>query len=163
MYAIRRHRAAVNAWCWVVNFRRRGTMHSKRFYDITCGSSKKALAKAIAWRDQQLQRTKIMTAAEFHQLRRSNNRSGAPGVHFHKTPRQPRGFWQATIRFQDGKRIAKSFSVRKLGRREAFARAVAARAEMLATVEDRPYLYDAVAKRFATRRDKSKLEPKLPS
>ena len=164
MYAIRRHRAAVNAWYWVVNFRRRGKMYSKRFYDITCSSSKKALAKAIAWRDQQLQRAKILTVAEFHQQRRSNNRSGAPGVHFHKTPRQPRGFWQATIRFHDGKRMSKNFSVRRVGRREAFARAVAARADMLAMVEDRPYLYDAVAKRFATPgRDKNKREPKASS
>ena len=155
MYAISRHRAAVNAWYWNVNFKRRGTMYAKRFYDITCGSSQKAKAEAIAWRDEQLQKANILTFSEFHQQRRSNNRSGVPGVHFHRTPQQPRGYWQAAIRFQNGKRIARSFSVRKFGRREAFARAVTARADLLAMIEDRPYLYNAVAKRFATRRDKS--------
>lgn len=124
MYAIRRHRAAVNAWCWRVNFRRRGKLYSNHVYDIACGGSEKALAKAIAWRDRRLKEAKVLTVTEFHKQRRTNNTSGVPGVHFHKTPPQPRGFWQATIRFRDGKRMAKSFSIRKLGRRAAFARAV---------------------------------------
>lgn len=57
--------------------------------------------------------------------------------------------------------MTRSLSVRKLERRAAFARAVAARAEMLAMVDDRPYLYDAAGKRLAMRQDKSKREPKL--
>jgi hypothetical protein len=75
-----------------------------------------------------------------------------PGVHFHKTPVQPLGFWQANIRFHDGKRIARSFSVLKFGHREAFELAVAARTELLAKVEDRAYLYDVMAKRFAAQK-----------
>jgi hypothetical protein len=47
MYAIRRHRAAKNAWCWRVNFRRRGKAYSKSFHDLTCGGSKKAKAAAV--------------------------------------------------------------------------------------------------------------------
>lgn len=152
MYAIRRHRAAVNAWCWRVNFRRRGKAYSKSFYDLACGGPKKAKAEAIAWRDEQLAKLKALTLVEFHKQRRSNNASGVPGVHFHKTRRQPLGFWQATIRYQDGKRIAKTFSVGKFGNREAFRLAVAARSELLAQVENRPYLYDEVAKRLATKR-----------
>ncbi len=68
-------------------------------------------------------------------------------MHFHTISAQPLGFWQATIRFQDGKRIAKSFSVRKFGRREALKHAIAARRDMLAMVDDRPYLYDPIAKK----------------
>lgn len=149
MYAIRRHRAAVNAWCWRVNFRRRGKPYSKVFYDKACGGPNKAKAMAVAWRDQQLAKLKVLTVLEFHQQRRSNNASGVAGVHFHRTPAQPLGFWQATIRFHDGKHMSKSFSVRKFGSRSAFALAVAARSEMLTKVEYRPYLYASAAKRLA--------------
>jgi hypothetical protein len=148
MYAIRRHRAAVKAWCWRVNFKRRGKPYSKSFYDLVCGGSEKAKAAAIAWRDQKLAVLKAFTLVEFHKQKRSNNVSGVPGVHFHITPAQPLGYWQATIRFHDGKRIARTFSVLKCGNKEAFRMAVAARSELLAKVENRPYLYDPVAKRF---------------
>lgn len=153
MYAIRRHRAAINAWCWRVDFRRRGKAYSKTFYDMASGGSKTAKAGAIAWRDGQLAKLKALTLLEFHQQRRSNNVSGVPGVHFHITPVQPLGYWQASIRFHDGKRTAKTFSVRKFGRREAFRLAVAARAELLEKVENRPYLYHSVAKRLVRRED----------
>lgn len=149
MYAIRRHRAAIKAWCWRVHFRRHGESYSKTFYDLTCGGSKAAKAAAIAWRDEQLAAIKALTLIEFHQQKRSNNLSGVSGVHFHKTPRQALGFWQATIKTKDGKRVAKSFSVRKYGEREAFRLAVAARSELLAKVDNRPYLYHAVAKRLS--------------
>lgn len=148
MYAIRHHRAAINAWRWQVNFRRRGKAYSKTFYDIACGGSKETKAETIAWRDRKLAELKALTLLEFHKQRRSNNVSGVTGVHFHRTPKQPLGFWQATIRFHDGKRIAKSFSVLKFGRREAYRLAVTARSELLEKVENRPYLYHSVAKRL---------------
>ena len=149
MYAIRRSRAAIEAWCWRVNFRRQGKLYSKTFYDLTCGGSKEAKAAAIAWRDEQLAAIKALTLIEFHQQKRSNNLSGVPGVYFQKTPAQPLGFWQAYIKTNDGKRAAKSFSVRKYGEREAYRLAVAARSELLTKVENRPYLYHAVAKRLS--------------
>ena len=149
MYAIRRHRAAIKAWCWRVRFSRSGTHYSKTFYDLACGGTKAAKAQAIAWRDEQLAAIKALTMLEFHQQKRSNNMSGVPGVHFHKTSAQPLGFWQANIKSNDGRRVAKSFSVRKHGEREAFRLAVAARAELLGIVENRPYLYHAVAKRLS--------------
>jgi hypothetical protein len=151
MYAIRRHRAAKNAWCWRVRFSRRGKIYSKTFYDLTCGGSKEAKTQAIAWRDAQLAELKALTLVEFHACQRSNNASGVPGVHFHKTIRQPLGFWQAKIRFQDGKSRAKAFSVRLHGYEEAFNLAVAARAELLAEVENRPFLHHPVAKRLSRR------------
>jgi hypothetical protein len=152
MYAIQRHRAAIKAWYWRVNFSRQGKSYAKTFYDLTWGGSKAAKAAAIAWRDEQLAAIKALTIIEFHQQKRSNNLSGVPGVHFHKTPAQPLGFWQANIKTHDGKRVAKSFSVKKYGEREAFRLAVAARSELLAMVENRPYLYHAVAKRLSKQR-----------
>lgn len=124
-------------------------MYSKVFYDLSCGGSKEAKAAAIAWRDEQLAAIKALTLIEFHQQKRSNNVSGIPGVHFHKTPAQPLGFWQANIKTRDGTRVAKSFSVKKFGEREAYRLAVAARSELLAMVENRPYLYHAAAKRLS--------------
>ena len=149
MYAIRRHRAAIKAWCWRVRFSRRGIMYSKTFYDLACGGSKEAKIQAIAWRDEQLAELKALTLLDLHKQKRSNNVSGVPGVHFHKTPRQPLGFWQAKIRFHDGKSMAKSFSLLKFGNREAYRLAVAARTELLAKVEIRPFLHHPVAKRLA--------------
>lgn len=148
MYAISRHRAAIKAWCWRVRFSRRGRMYSKTFYDLTCGGAKEAKAQAIAWRDEQLAKLKALTLVEFHERQRSNNVSGVAGVHFHKTTRQPLGFWQAKIRLHDGRSRAKAFSVRLHGYEEAFNLAVAARSELLAKVENRPYLHHAVAKRL---------------
>ena len=127
-------------------------MYSKTFYDLACGGSKQAKAMAIEWRDDRLAEIDALTMVEFHQQKRSNNLSGVPGVHFHKTVAQPLGFWQANIRCHDGKRLARSFSVRKFGDREAFRLAVAARSELLARVENRPYLYHIVAKRLSTRK-----------
>lgn len=152
MYAIFRFKAALNAWYWVVHFRRRGSFHFRRFYDLTHGSSKKALAAAITWRDRRLAKARVLTLREFNQIRRSNNRSGVPGVHFLRPREMPRGVWQAKVTFSNGKSVTKAFGVQKYGAREAFKRAVEARVELLKLVEDRPYLYDPLAKEFAKRR-----------
>lgn len=146
MYAITRHRAAVEAWCWRVRFRRKGKSFSKSFYDLACGGSAEAEAMAIAWRDEKLAETEPLSMVEFHAQKRSNNVSGVPGVHFHKTAQQPLGFWQATIHLADKHRAAKSFSVRRHGNDEAFRLAVAARTKMLDMVQDQPYLYHPDAK-----------------
>lgn len=152
MYAISRGKAAIKAWYWTVSFRRRGKPYARRFYDLSCGGSRKARALAIAWRDEKLVELAAFTVLEFHQQQRSNNVSGVSGVHFHRTAVQPLGFWQANIKLGDGKRVAKSFSVKKYGDKEAFNLAVAARLELLRLVDDRPYLKDSVAKRFSSAR-----------
>lgn len=124
-------------------------MYSKAFYDSACGGTKEAKAQAISWRDEQLKTVEALTLLDLHTQKRSNNVSGVPGVHFHKTGRQPLGFWQAKIRFHDGITMAKSFSVRLHGNQEAFDMAVAARADLLSLVENKAFLHHAVAKRIA--------------
>ena len=151
MYAITRAKKAKNAWYWRVTFRRRGKDYFRSFYDLKHGGEKKALAAALAWRDQKLASAKILTYREFCAHRRSNNTSGIAGVHFLKTERQPRGAWQAKIKLLDGRKITKNFAVAKFGRRAAFKRAVAARTQMLALVGERPYLHHPTAKKFAAR------------
>ncbi len=151
LYAIGRLKAARNAWYWVVNFARRGETHYMRFYDLKHGGADKALAAAVAWRDRQLAATRALTYREFHAQRRSNNTSGVPGVHFLKNARQPEGIWQAKIKLPDGRKVTKMFSVHKFGAEQAFKHAVAARGELLALVDDRPYLYHPTAKQFAAK------------
>lgn len=107
---------------------------------------------AILWRDRQLKDAKALTVREFCAYRRSNNTSGVAGVHFLKSPRQPLGLWQAKIKLPDGRKITKGFSVKKFGRRPAFKHAVAARAQFLDLLGERPYLYNPTAKKFAAKR-----------
>lgn len=149
MYAITRLKAARNAWYWVVHFRRRGTLYSKRFYDLKCGGSLPARAAAIAWRDEQIAHAEVLTLRDFHAQRRSNNTTGVPGVHLVKSASQPDGAWQAKITLPDGHKVHKSFSIRKFGYADAFDLAVKARTELLELVDDRPYLMHPVAKRMA--------------
>jgi hypothetical protein len=46
------------------------------------GGSQKALAAAIAWRDEQLVKINALYKREFHQIERSSNSGGAVGVLF---------------------------------------------------------------------------------
>ena len=149
MYAIKRLQASKGTWYWVVNFSRRRVHHERRFYDPKHGGSDAALQAAIAWRDQRLAEAKVLGVLEFCQQKRSNNSSGVPGVHFLTPAAQPEGIWQAKLKLADGTRKTKTFSVLKHGYDRAFRLAVAARREMLHTAEDRPYVYDPLAKRFA--------------
>ena len=149
MYAIGRLKQAKSAWQWRVTLRRRGKLYAKTFPDLKHGGTKKALAAARAWRDRKISGVRALGLREFNALRRSNNTSGVAGVHFLKTRRQPLGYWQAKVKLPGGRKIHRSFSVRWFGERQAFRLAVAARAELLLRVENRPYLYDRTARKFA--------------
>jgi AP2 domain len=153
-YAIGRRKAAVSAWYWVVHFRRRGKLYSKRFYDLSYGGSAQAKAAALVWRDEQLAEISALTMREFHAQRRSNNTSGVPGVHFLTTAAQPQGLWQAKIKLPDGRKVHKSFSVRRFGYDEAFALAIKARAQLLQLIEDRAYLKHPLARKRAANANK---------
>jgi hypothetical protein len=148
MYAIRRVNRAITAWCWTFEFTRRGTLYTKHFFDGSHGGSKKALSAAIAWRDKKLAEIDILTIREFCQQKRSNNTSGVPGVHFLRSARQPLGLWQAKVTLRGGRKVHRSFSVLRFGEREAFRRAVAARAQLLLLIDDRPYLKHRTARRL---------------
>ena len=149
MYAITRHKEAKNAWCWVVAFGRRGERYVRRFYDQKLGGSRKALVAAVNWRDKELAKRRVLTMREFHQIKRSNNTSGVPGVH-RRPPSddQPKGGWDAYIRVAD-KVVKRTFSIRKYGVTGAFTRAVEARDRLLDLVDDKAFLRDKTARRMA--------------
>jgi hypothetical protein len=150
MYAIVHLQAQSGTWYWAVHFSRRGRMHYRRFYEPQYGGSAAARKAAIAWRDEQLAKTDALTLVEFCQQKRSHNTSGVAGVHFLTSARQPQGIWQAKLKL-GGISRSKSFSVRQHGWQEAYDMAVAAREQLLATADDRPYLYDKLAKRVAAK------------
>lgn len=148
-YALTRLQSTKGAWYWAVNFRRRGSLHSGRFYDTAYGGDALAHRAARAWRDEQLAAVATLGKLEFCQQKRSNNTSAVPGVHFLTSVKQPLGFWQARLKLAGQRPIHKSFSVRAHGNKLAYQMAVAARMEMLARQQDEPYLYSTVAKRKA--------------
>lgn len=142
-------------WCWSVNFRRRGKAYYKSFYDLQRGGSMKALAAAIKWRDSQLALTQTLSKREFHQLVRTNNQSGVPGVQFIRPRNQPQGSWQARLKLSDGKELTRTFAVGKYGFDAAYQLAVEARKELLDQIEDRPFLQHPTARRFEKKRMKA--------
>ncbi len=150
MYAIRHEQHEKGTWYWAVKYSRHGKRIGRRFYEPMYGGSAKALKAAKAWRDEQLSKEKVVTLVDFCQMKRTNNRSGVPGVHFLVSERQPMGIWQAKLKLAGGPSKNRSFSVRAYGDRRAYKMAVAAREEMLAQVDDRPYLYDPTAIRLAS-------------
>jgi hypothetical protein len=152
MYAISRIEVKPGVWCWSVHFRRTGKAHYKSFYDQKMGGSKKALAAAIEWRDDRLAKTRALGKREFHQLVRSNNQNGVPGVQFIRPGNQPQGSWQARLKLPGGKELTRTFSVKRYGYEGAFKRAVRARKDLLETIEDKPYLTHPTAKRYEARR-----------
>jgi hypothetical protein len=151
MCAISRLKRAKTAWQWRVHFRRRGKLYAKSFPDLKYGGTKKALAAAAACRNRLMIRACPLGLREFNAMRRSNNTSGVVGVHFLRNRRQPLGYWQARVKTPDGRKIHRSFSVRRFGQRQAFGLAVTAREELLTRVENRPYLYNRIAKQFVAK------------
>lgn len=149
MYAISRHERRPGLWYWAVLFSRKGKLHYKSFYDTRRGGSTKALADAVAWRDEQLASVAVLSKRDFCQLTRTSNHSGVPGVHFFLARNQPQGSWAARLKTPDGKERTKTFSVKKYGERGAFKMAVTARKDLLDAVEDKPFLHHSVAKRLA--------------
>lgn len=152
MYAIYRIEEKPGIWCWRVCFRRRGKPHYKSFYDLQSGGSDKALAAANEWRDTQLARTPTLSKREFHQLARTTNSSGVPGVQFIRPRNQPLGSWQARLKLPGGKELTRTFAVFKHGYEGTFALAVEARTELPGLVDDLPYLYHPAAKRAEAKR-----------
>jgi hypothetical protein len=104
---------------------------------------------AIAWRNKLVGEKPVFTLREFHDLVRSNNTSGVPGVTFMRPARQQDGVWQAKLSRADGHRLCRMYSVRKFGFEEAFTLAVSARLEFIASLPEQSYLVHPIAKRLS--------------
>lgn len=150
-YAIYRIQLRPGIWFWLAAFRRCGKHYYKSFYDVRRGGPEKSLAAAIAWRDERLAKAKAPGKREFSRVVRSTNTSGVSGVQFVRPEGQPEGYWQARLKLSDGREITRAISVRKYGERAAFRMAVQARAALLETIEDTPFVKHPLAKAFCAR------------
>jgi hypothetical protein len=104
------------------------------------GGKRKALAAAIAYRDQIIARNPPMTLKAFCSVIKRNNRSGISGVcrYASRDPRQDgtlRWYWIATWSPEPHKTKQIKFSVNKYGEKGAFQRAVQARKKALAQLK----------------------------
>jgi hypothetical protein len=144
--------------CWVVHIERKRRVWHRSFSDGVCGGKAKALHAARAFRDEVLVSHSPMTRAENASIRRSNNRSGVPGVlrqaSVETTAAGPveRAYWIAYWTKPDGKRSIRKFSIRKYGEKDAFKRAKAARKQALAEM-DVPHTTSRGLKNWLRRHD----------
>jgi len=127
---------------WVIHIERKRRVWHRSFSDGVYGGKAKALRAARAFRDELLVLHSPMTRAENASIRRSNNRSGVPGVFrqasVETTVAGPveRASWIAYWTTPDGKRSIRKFSIRKYGEKGALDRAKAARKSALAEMDD---------------------------
>jgi len=118
---------------WFVRAYRKGTTHSKFFSDRKFGGKNKALALAVAARDELRARLGPPSTGK-HRLLRSNrnNKTGAVGV-CRVTRTLPNGakrhYFLASWRPEPNVAKAKPFSIDRLGERGAFEAAVRFRKE----------------------------------
>lgn len=138
-YLTRMAYARTSGW-WVRFFAGRQCLASKLFSDIKCGGSRKALALARQWRDENESRFVAVRPGRpaFHRNDRRNNTKNV-GVTLGILPLRTgsaryewRAKWSA-----DGKKRSRSFSVNKYGYEAAYRLAVEHRCEMLGTVPER--------------------------
>jgi hypothetical protein len=92
---------------------------------------------------------KALAKRDCCRIKRTSNQSGVPGVHFIRPKNHPQGCWAARLKLPNGRQRTKTFSVRKYGESRAFELAVEARSQLLDLVEDKPFLRDQVAMKFA--------------
>jgi hypothetical protein len=103
---------------WYVRVRYFGTTHSKFFSDGKCGGKYSSLLAAIAWRDEV--ETRIgKQRTDRHIVTVSNTQTGVVGVRLNDVLNRYEVSWVKP----DGKQGKTSVSIRKHGRKAAFAKA----------------------------------------
>ena len=143
---------------WIVHIQRKRRVWHRSFSDGVYGGKAKALRAARAFRDEVLVSHPPMTRADNASIRRTNNRSGVPGVFRHATVETTlagpvvRAFWIAYWTKPDGKRAIRKFSIRKYGEKNALKRAKATRKHALAEMGE-PHTNSRGLKNWLRRHD----------
>ena len=109
---------------WYVRVRFLGTTHSKFFADKKCGGRYSSLLSAISWRDT-LEKKLGKTRTNKHMVTVSNTGTGVVGVRLNEQLERYEVSWVT----QQGKQGKTSVSIKKHGRKSAFAKACAIRQE----------------------------------
>jgi hypothetical protein len=124
---------------WFVRLMRDGIKYQKFFYDSAHGGKSSALLRAIAYRDELLQRYPKPAHGNMFNRTNARNTSGYPGVH--KTTQIKRGItyevWATGWTLPDGRRVTRKYHFSSDGQseREAKRRAIKARQEGVALIE----------------------------
>lgn len=134
IYALTRCTNAAGNPGWRVLIVRRGQQFARMFTDVRFGGTESAKAAALAWRDVIVRQHPVMSARERLALRRSNSKSGIPGVRFEEYSYRP-ARWVASCLFPDGQTKTKCFNVSVHGPQKAYELAVAARLAMLQQID----------------------------
>ena len=139
-YAIRVRRGTLGI-VYRVSFTRAGTNVAALFRAREHGGARAALKAARAWRDKTAGELRPETKQEFSQRLRPDNTSGCAGVYL-KCQVVRRGDWSGEYLHWQAQAPqgvtpfrSRSFSVGRYGFDDAYALAVAARAEFVAEVE----------------------------
>lgn len=129
-----------------VHLRRNGRVFQKKFFESRCNGELATLQLALAWRDAIIAEHAPISMTQFCAIVRTNNTSGVAGVSRNiKTQRRKNGTvsryvsWDAAIPLGNGKRRYRCFHVATYGEEGAKQRAVAARLQGLAELQDRAY------------------------
>ena len=109
---------------WYVRVRYFGKTHSKFFSDGKCGGKYSSLLAAIAWRDEVEARIGKQRT-DRHIVTVSNTQTGVVGVRLNDILNRYEVSWVKA----DGKQGKTSVSIRKHGRKDAFAKACEIRKE----------------------------------
>jgi hypothetical protein len=127
---------------WRVSLRRHGKRHVKNFPDRKYGGRDKALASAMAFRDDFLLTHPPISRKEVCSVKRSNNKSGTTGVCTYAKRYQRRDgtikenwYWEASWPNARGEHIKEVFSVNTYGDEIARQMAIRARQEALDSLE----------------------------
>lgn len=115
---------------WYVRVMRDGVTHQKFFSDFAHGGKGGALLRAIAYRDELVERYPKREHGNLFNRLSARNTSGYPGIS--RTTQLKRGvayhLWQAGWTLPDGRRVTRKFQFSETGRSEREARRLAIRA-----------------------------------
>ncbi len=115
---------------WFVRLMRDGVKQQKFFYDSAHGGKSSALLRAIAYRDELLQRYPKPAHGNMFNRSSVRNASGYPGVH--KTTQRKRGItyevWATGWTLPNGQRVTRKYHFSPDGRSERAAKRLAIKA-----------------------------------
>lgn len=143
---IARRRHAKYGYYQLVVLKRDGRVFQKKFFESRCNGEQATLKLALAWRDTIIAEHAPISMVRFCAIVRSNNTSGVAGVTRQiKKQRRKNGnvyqypCWDAAIPLGNGKHRYRSFMISKYGEEGAKQRAIEARQQGLADLQNIAY------------------------
>ncbi len=125
---------------YLVHLSRQGVLHRMRFADSKHGGKAGALKAARVWRDAVIEKYPHLSRAQYAQILRKNNTSGAPGVYAIKNADGDITGWAARWLLPGSERtVIRKFAISMHGAARAKQLAIAAREEGIIDLEEEPW------------------------